>query len=229
MLSDLTVETEGIFRQPSTQAHTIRQRELVKIWFDGRVGRDVTARWQDTIASVRIRHYSSNCLSQVFSQRLIAKKEEHSIAFDWPAKASAKLIPLKLRLLATVKKVTRVQIVIAMKLVKRTLKWVRAGFGHCIDLSAKVPAKLSAIGIRFDAKLPDCFYAKRRTCRAARWSICEIVLRRAIQEVDVWTRILTIDAGSEPVSDYWPSIAMGVRDNARLQECEISVISPVQR
>ena len=122
MLGDLTVETEGIFRQPSTQARAIRQRELVKVWFDGRVDRDVTARWQDTVASIDIGHYSSNCLTQVFSQRLIAKKEERSIPFDWTAKASAKLIPLKLRLLASVKKVARVEIVIAMKFVKRTMK-----------------------------------------------------------------------------------------------------------
>ena len=122
MLCDLTVKTEVILRQPSTQARAIRQRELVKIWFDGRVDCDVTARRQDTVASVGIRHYSSNCLSQVFSQRLIAKKEERSIAFDWTAKAAAKLIPLKLRLLASVKKVARVEIVVAMKFVKRTMK-----------------------------------------------------------------------------------------------------------
>src|SRR4029077_13448202 len=89
------------------------------------------------------------------------------VGAEWPAKRSAKLIPLKERSGALVEEIGRIECVVAQKLEGRSVELVAAGSGGNNDLTAGALAKLGAIGVPLHIEFAHCVDAQHHAARPA--------------------------------------------------------------
>ena len=111
----------------------------------------------------------------------------------------------------------------------RSLESIRARLGEHVDLPAVVAAELGAVGVRLDAELADHLHAERRAGGAARRPVGEVVLQRAVEQVDVRTVVLAVDAHAEAMGDDRSAVARRIRQHARLQERQVGEVAAVER
>ena len=160
---------------------------------------------------------------------LVAEEEERAIALDRSADGAAELIAMEVRLVAACRRSS----------VRRARRCggtrtaageaVGARLRQHVDLAAGVAAELGTVGVGLDAELADRLHAERGARRAAGRPVREVVLQRAVEQVDVRSRILTVDAHAEPVRDDRAAVAMRKREHARLQQRQVGVVAAVQR
>ncbi len=168
-------------------------------------------------------------LAEPLDQRLVTTKKEQAVRHDRATERAAELVTGKVRF------AQRVEIVRASS---ASLRWysiraaavsVRARLGEHVDLAAGFPAELGAIGVGLDAKLSDALHAERRSSGAAGGSVREIVLQRAIEQVDVRARVLTVHAHPQAMRHDRAAVPVRIGEHARLQERKIGVVASVER
>ena len=146
-----------------------------------------------------------------------------------PPTVRAELVAMEVGLLAGVEIVAGVERVVAVELVERAVDAVGAGLGQHVDLPARVAAELGAVGVRLDAELANRLGAERRAGGAARRPVREVVLQRAVEQVDVRARILSVHAHAEAVRHDRAAVAMRIGEHAGLQQREVGVVAAVER
>ena len=70
---------------------------------------------------------------------------------------------------------------------------------------------------------------ERRARGAARRAVREVVLQRAVEQVDVRAIVLPVDAHAEAVRHDRAAVARRVRQHARLQQREVGEVAAVER
>ena len=213
VLAYLLVEAEGVGGEVADDARgaEVRQRERVEEGACGGVDADVgaddvrlgaglargrgdVAARDDACARVEVGRHRADGAAEVLAQGLVAGEEEDLIFFDGPPKRPAELVALELGLALGVEEVARVEVVVAVELVERAVEGVAAGLRDGVDLPAEVAPVLGAVGVGLDAELADGLKAERRSGGAPRGAVGEVVLRRAVEQVDVRARVLPVDA-----------------------------------
>src|SRR4030095_2204059 len=121
-----------------------------------------------------------NRLPEPFDERLVSDEKERSVLPDPAAERSSELIAMESRLVEGVEVVFRVERVITVVLVERSVGLIAPGLREHVDLSARIPTKLRAVWVRLAPKLPDRLHAECRSRGAPGRTIREVVLERAI-------------------------------------------------
>ena len=136
---------------------------------------------------------------------------------------------MEVGLLAGVEIVAGVERVVAVELVEGAVDAVGARLGQHVDLPARVAAELGAVGVRLDAELANRLGAERRSRGTAGRPVREIVLQRAVEQVDVRARILSVHAHGQPVRHHGAAVAMRIGEDAGLEQREVRVVAAVER
>ena len=168
-------------------------------------------------------------LAEPLDEGLVAEEEEGAVARERSAERAAELVAVEVGLVVGVEEVARVERVVAVELVDAAVELVGARLGQDVDLPARVAAELGAVGVRLDPELANRLHAERRAGGAAGRAVGEVVLQRAVEQVHVRARILTVDAHAEPVRDDRAAVAMRKGQHARLQQREVGVVAAVER
>ena len=92
---------------------------------------------------------------------------------------------MEVGLRAGVEVVPGVERVVAVILEQAAVEAVGAGLGQHVDLAARVAAELGAVGVGLHAELADALHAERGAGGAAGRTVGEVVLQRAVEQVDV--------------------------------------------
>ena len=106
---------------------------------------------------------------------------------------------------------------------------VGAGLGDDVDLAAGGAAVLGAVAVRGEAELADRLHPQRGAGGAAGGAVGEVVLQRAIEQVDVGARILTVDAHRQAVRHDRAVVAVRERVDRRQQLHQVGVVAAVDR
>src|SRR5580658_4426914 len=114
---------------------TVWQREECEIRSNQRVDRH-GAGDQMALPGLRRRHRADGGNAKRLADALVVEKEEGFLALDGPAQCCPVLVFPKGRQRPAVKKVSRIEYVIAQELIQRSMKLVRPRAGHGVDHAA---------------------------------------------------------------------------------------------
>ena len=106
---------------------------------------------------------------------------------------------------------------------------VGAGLGDDVDLAAGGAAVLGAVAVRGEPELADRLHPQRGAGGAAGGAVGEVVLQRAVEQVDVGARVLAIDAHRQAVRHHRAVVAVRKRVDRRQQLHQVGVVAAVDR
>ena len=72
----------------------------------------------------------------------------------------------------------------------------------------RAAAEFGAVRVRLDAELADRLHAERGAGGAAGRAVGEVVLQRAVEQIDVRARVLAVDAHPQAVRDDRAAVAV---------------------
>ncbi len=228
LLPELLVVPEGEGRKAAADGGAVGLRERVQIRLDERIDGDRPV-GQQAEAGRAVGNEARDRLAERFAQPLVAGEVEQAIAAERAAERQTELVPHEVGLAGGIEVVGRVERVVAVEFEGAAARRVRARFGEHVDLAAVVPAELRAVRVRFDAELADGLHPERRPRRASRRAVGEVVLQRAVEQIDVRPVVLPVDAHPETVRHHRAAVARRKSQDARLQEREIGEVAPIQR
>src|SRR5258706_11164348 len=104
----------------------------------------------------------------MLAESLIVSEEERLVLADRAGQRRAEFVSLKLRDIAEVEKISRIQGAVPQKFVNCAVKRVGAGCGHDADLRARPLAEFRAVSIGNDVELAHGLDAQKLSARAAR-------------------------------------------------------------
>jgi hypothetical protein len=183
---------------------------------------------EDTVAGVVVGDGGDDGAAEAIAEAFVGKEEEVLVLADGAAEAAAELVALEFGAAGGVKEVAGVEVVVAVEVVEAAVELVGAGLGERVDLSAGVAAELGGVVVHFDAKLANGLDAESGAGGRTGRAVGEVVLRGAIDEIDVGTGILAVDAHAEAVGNHGAAIAMRKGDDAGLEESEIGIVATVE-
>ena len=165
-----------------------------------------------------------------FSNRpFVAAEEEQVVGAERAAQRAARLVAAECRLLVDVEVVAGVEGVVAVEQEAGAGEPVGAGLGDDVDLAAGGAAVLGAVAVRGEAELADRLHPQRRAGGAAGRAVGEVVLQRAVEQVDVGARVLAIDAHRQAVRHHRAVVAVRERVDRRQQLHQVGVVAAVDR
>ena len=232
VLVDRLREREAVGGEASAELLAVRQRELVEVGAHVRAHRHdhraSPGRGQDAAAGRLVGHDGRDRPAEALPQPLVAHEEERAVAAHRAAEGEPELVAAEVRLLHGVEVVAGVEGVVAVELVDAAVEGVGAGLRDDVDLPARAPPELGAVGVRLDAELAHGLRAEGGPGRAPRRAVREVVHERAVEEVHVRARVLAVDARGQAVGDHRPPLAIREGDDPGLQEGEVGVVAAVQ-
>jgi hypothetical protein len=145
------------------------------------------------------------------------------------ADSAAGLVPPEARFAVDVEVVAGVHRVVAVEPEAAAGEPVAARLGQDVDLPAGAAPVLGAVAVRGDAELADGLHAEGRAGGAAGRAVGEVVLQRAVEEVGVGARVLTVDAHRQPVGHDRAVVAIGEHRDAGEELHQVGVVAAVDR
>ena len=165
----------------------------------------------------------------------VAAEEKRPVADNGSPDGRPELIALELgqtrivRFALYVKKVSRIQIVIAVEFINVAMQFIAARFADSRNDSAGVPPILSAVCAGQHAKLPQHLDAEQVARGAARCVVRLIIDIGPIQEKAVGVDAATANAHLDAFALIGLAPAAEIGRHSRLQEGQLLEASPIKR
>ena len=169
------------------------------------------------------------------AEPFVAAEEESPVVGNRSADGCSKLIALEfgqpriVRFALLIKKISRIQIVVAVELKEIAVEFVAARFSDRGDDSARVPSILRAVRPGQHAKLPQHFDAEQVARGAARGVVGLIVDIGPVHEKAVGVHAAAADAHLDAFPLVGLATAAEIRRHARLQESQLLEAASVER
>src|SRR5215831_11852787 len=173
--------------------------------------------------------------SPSLEEAFVAAEKERPVADNRSSDSGAELIALELGqtgivgFALPVKKVSRIQIVVAVELIEVAMEFVATRFADGRNDPAGVPAVLRAVGSGQHAELPQHLDAEQIARRAPRSVVGLVVDIGSVQKKAVGVHAAAADAHLGAFSLIGIVTAAEVGSHARLQEGQLLEAAPIER